>query len=346
MENNTKKKKIGKIGKAISYFVLLFMFAVVVFYFWGSSSSLKSGDNASVIHFEFEGKELEKDSFRLMTYNMGYLSGMTNNKAVDRDVSLFEKNLSRLNALLEDLNIDVVCLQEIDFHSKRSFYVDQLTEMAEYGSYPNASRAINWDKKYIPFPYWPISNQFGEVLSGQAVLSYFPIIDNKRIPLAKANYAFYYNAFYLDRLAQLDVLSIGGRDVLVINVHLEAFDVKAREEQSDQLIKLYKEYEKKYPILLVGDFNSTPPNAKEPYATENTIAKILEIDGLKMATNLSSYLKNESEYFTFDSENPYIKIDYIFYDATKLSVKNVRVVKEAMDISDHLPLMADVFFVE
>lgn len=343
--DQTKSKKCNW-NKSILYILLGLLVSIVLFYFWASSSNLKSSEYASIFQFEYEDLEFETDSFRLMTYNMGYLSGMTNNRPIDTDRDFFDKNLDRMNALLEDLNVDVVCFQEIDFHSKRSYYVDQLDGIAESGSYPHASRVINWDKKYVPFPYWPISNHFGEVLSGQAILSNFPIDDNERIELARADYVFYYNAFYLDRLAQLNILSIGGRDVLVMNVHLEAWDAETREAQADQLIELYKKYENEYPIILVGDFNSTPPGAKDPYEVEKTIEKILAVDGLEMATESSAYFKDEFSYFTFNSVEPYIKIDYIFYDSRKLRVKNVRVVNEAMDISDHLPVIADILFID
>lgn len=341
-------KKEGKkpIFKNVLRILLFLVLAIIVFFFWGSSSNIDKSEYASLYTFDYENQKIEADSFRLMTYNMGYLSGMTNNKAVDRSEALFDNNLNKLNALLNKLDTDVLCLQEIDFHSKRSFHVDQLNELAMAGEYPHASRVINWDKKYVPFPYWPPNLQFGEVLSGQAVLSNFPIHRNDRVVLSKADNPYYYDKFYLDRLAQLDIISIGDRELVVINVHLEAWDARARERQADQIIELYKTYEKDYPVLLMGDFNSTPPGAKNPYMEEETIEKLLALDGIKMAIPKEEYHKNESDHFTFNSIEPYIKIDYIFYSSDKLMLTNARVVKEASDISDHLPIVADVRFLD
>lgn len=346
MTSKKENKKKNLWSKNIFWVVSILIVSIVVFYFWGSSSNVNKEEYASIYTFEYEEEKVEVDSFRIVSYNMGYLSGMTNNKAVDRNVILFDTNLLRINELLKSLKVDVVCLQEIDFHSKRSFKIDQLDELAESGKYPHASRVINWDKKYVPFPYWPPTLQFGEVLSGQAVLSNFPIVDNERIVLSKADYAFYYNAFYLDRLAQLNVVSIGEREVIIINVHLEAWDARARERQAEQLIELYKKYEKDYPVLLVGDFNSTPPGAKDPYMEEKTIENLLAVEGVKMAISKDNYLENEKKHFTFNSKEPYIKIDYIFYNSDKLSLSNARVVVEANDISDHLPIIADVKFID
>lgn len=346
MNNHKKDKRRRPYWRYIRNAILLLVVALSVFYFWGSSSNLDSSEYASIYSFEYEDLEFEEDTFRLMTYNMGYLSGMTNNKAVGRKKSLFDVNMDRMVRLLNEKEVDVVCLQEIDFNSKRSFFVDQLNELAEQCRYSHASRVINWDKKYVPFPYWPVTMHFGGVLSGQAILSKFPIQDNERIILTAADYAFYYNAFYLDRLAQVDIVSIGGRDVLVINVHFEAWDARAREQQARELIALYKKYEKEYPILMVGDFNSTPPGSTAPYMVEKTIESILEIEGMEMAIGLERYLNDEASYFTFSSVDPTIKIDHIFYNSSKIKVINARVVKEASDISDHLPVMADIILLD
>ena len=134
--------------------------------------------------------------------------------------------------------------------------------------------------------------------------------------------------------------------MLIINVHFEAWDVQAREQQAIELIDLYKKYEKEYPILIVGDFNSTPPGSSEPYMIEKTIESILEVDGLEMAIGLDRYLNDEASYFTFNSIEPSIKIDHIFYNSRKMKLINARVVNEASDISDHLPVMADVVFLD
>ncbi len=332
--------------KTLKIFVLLLLLFIVVFYFWASAPNYSESVYSYTSGFDSTINYSSKDTLRIMTYNMGYLSGMTNNKAVDRTKDLFDSNLGDLQGLLRDLKVDVCCLQEIDFHSKRSYFVDQLEGIVEGNEYPYYAKVINWDKKYIPFPYWPPSQQFGEVLSGQAIVSEFLVLKNDRIVLAQADNPFYYNAFYLDRLAQVNLLHLGDKKLLVINVHLEAWDARAREEQANQLIGLYNQYKEQYPVLIVGDFNSTPPKATKPYMEEETIARLMDQIGLRSAISDSLYMTNESEYFTFNSSEPYIKIDYIFYDETKIKVLNSRVVKEAGEISDHLPVFAEIVILE
>ena len=327
------------IKKIIFVILLVIVLPVVVFYFWGSASNYDHDDYDKIITYKADELIIGRDTLSILTYNIGYLSGMTNNLPIDRTQKLFNDNLILLNKLLLEFNPDFVGFQEIDFNAKRSFEVNQMEEIAYSGIFNYAAMAVNWDKKYIPFPYgWP-NTHFGRVYSGQAILSKYKITENNLNVLIKPEgKPFYYNAFYLDRIAQVDKVDINGIEIILINVHLEAFDVPTREKQAITLLKLYREYAKNYPVLLFGDFNSTPPNATNPYAIEETMNTLLSEPGLKAAISDSTYLANEKAYFTYDSRNPDIKIDYILYNSDKIKAIDARVVNEAGEISDHLPV--------
>ena len=60
-----------------------------------------------------------------------------------------------------------------------------MDSIALYCGFLEGAYAVNWDKRYVPFPYWPPVVHFGEMLSGQGVLSKFPILMNKKIVLQK-----------------------------------------------------------------------------------------------------------------------------------------------------------------
>ncbi len=329
-----------QILKKILFIVILaIVLLIVAFYFWGSASNYDPEDYDNIIVYKADNLPILRDTLSILTYNIGYLSGMTNNLPVARTQKLFANNLSSTNSLLKNLNPDFVGLQEVDFNAKRSFEVNQMEEIASSGGYDYASMAVNWDKNYVPFPYgWP-KNHFGQVYSGQAILSKYKIIENNLTVLMKPEgKPFYYNAFYLDRIAQVDKVDINGTEIILINVHLEAFDVTTREKQAKTLLKLYRKYADNYPVLLFGDFNSTPPNAVNPYAIEQTMNTLLSEPGLRAAISDSTYLANEQNYFTYDSRNPDIKIDYILYNSDKIKAIDAQVVSEAGEISDHLPV--------
>ena len=329
-----------KIIKRILFiFFLVIVIPVVAFYFWGSARNYNQKDYDKIVIYKADEFTATRDTLSLLTYNIGYLSGLTNNLPIGRTQKLFNDNLTLIDILLVDLNPDFVGIQEVDFKAKRSFEVNQMYEIARSGGFNYAAMAINWDKKYVPFPYGLPNIHFGQVYSGQAILSKYKIIENNLNVLIKPlGKPFYYNAFYLDRIAQIVKININETEIILINVHLEAFDVPTREKQAETLLKLYREYADKYPVLLFGDFNSTPPNAANPYAIEQTMNTLLSEPGLRAAISDSTYLANEQAYFTYDSRNPDIKIDYILYNSDKIKAIEARVVNEAGELSDHLPV--------
>ena len=322
-------------------FIITLLLAVVIstFYFWASSDFDGELPRVSIEEKDVAQIQMYKDSISIMTYNLGYLSGMTNNKAVDRSEDLFTDNFEAAKTLLEENMIDIASFQEIDFNSDRSYHHDQAGELAEALGYPFIAKAINWNKTYVPFPYWPPSNHFGSIVSGQAILSRFEIKEQSFIDLKKADYPFYYNAFYLDRMAQVAKISVYGKDLILINVHLEPWDADNRKEQVEQLLGLLESYSD-LPVILLGDFNATLQGSEHSYEEEVSLRLLKEFGNFKNAIPDSSYFENEDEYLTFNSEEPSIRIDYIFYDASKLEMKHARVMKEAGEISDHLPVMA------
>lgn len=322
---------------AILLFVLILAF--VIFYFWASSGTQPREKLSEIITYaDTPEPPGTQEIFTIMTYNIGYLSGMTNNQPVKRpDKAFFDKNMETFLQLLEEIQPDIIGFQEIDFHSKRSHYVNQLETIAEKAQYKYAAKAINWDRRYMPFPYWPPSLHFGRILSGQAVLSRWPILSTERIVLSKPKSTpFYYNAFYLDRLIQVVKIKIGSKNLIILNVHLDAIDRETRENQANRLLDIYRSYKDDYPVLLVGDFNSIPPDAPrkkdfpdEPvtdFRNDRTIQFFLEDPGLKAANTTT---------FTFPTDSPTRQLDYIFYTHDKIQL--IKVFVPTIASSDHLP---------
>ncbi len=262
-----------------------------------------------------------------MTYNIGYLSGMTNNTSKKRDEYIFNANLLQVQRTLKELDIDVVALQEIDYGSGRSFMVDQELELSK-GGYPNVARAVNWDKKYVPFPHFPITAHFGKVFSGQSILSKFPLKDHERLVLDRVeSNPFWRDAFYLDRLAQVVTAEVAGKAVKLINVHTEAFDQPTRKKHLKTVADLFEKYASEYPTILLGDFNSNPD-------TESLLRDIV------LANQHAAYALKDLTQATYPSIDPERRIDFIFYNTNFLEVAEAKVVKEVLDASDHLPVMA------
>ena len=316
-----------RILKILFGFTLSFSLLVVFFFFWGSASVHPLKDKNKIIQQESNTPQTTDSIFSIATYNIGYLSGMTNNLPIAKPKSLFDNNLEQVKAVLKPLNIDILAFQEIDFASARSYDVNQQQEIAKLG-YPFIGQAVNWDKRHLPFPQWPISLQFGRVYSGQSVLSKYPIKKQERIVLQPVDAdPFYRTAFYLDRLAQVDKIDINNKTVVVINVHLEAFDKPTRTKQTLKVLNLFNSYKDSYPTLLVGDFNS---DAKYKNAG---IAPFIDNPEIGNAAYIKPYPN------TYSSVKPVKRIDYIFYNKNFIEEISSRVITEMGDASDHIPLM-------
>jgi endonuclease/exonuclease/phosphatase family metal-dependent hydrolase len=318
---------MNRFFKIIFGITLTLLIGFTGFFFWASSSAHPVEEYNKIIQTNIDNSVKNDSIFSLLTYNIGYLSGMTNNLPIAKPKSLFDDNLAKVKAILKPLNIDILAFQEIDYASARSFDINQQFEIAELG-YPFVAQAVNWDKHYLPFPYYPISMQFGHVYSGQSVLSHFPVKSQKRFVLdAVDNAPFYWTSFYLDRLAQVVEIQIKNKTVIVINVHLEAFDKPTRTKQSKVVLALYNSYKDGYPTFLVGDFNS---DIKFPDAS---ISPIINSPDIGIAAFDIPYPN------TFNSIKPTKRIDYIFYNKNFIEEIGSRVLTEMGDASDHLPLM-------
>lgn len=306
---------------------ILLCIAVVGFYFWASSPTLEEASYSQLIQNKYAA-QIDNDSvFSIVTYNIGYLSGMTNNKAIAKPKSLFDANLETVVTQIKTENPDIIALQEIDYAAARSYYVNQEEEISKLG-YTYVARGINWDEHYLPFPYWPPSMHFGKVVSGQSIISKYPLKNYERIVLERVgDNPFYRDAFYLDRLLQIVRVELNGTEVVLMNVHLEAFDKATRVRQLTKVIELFKEYSQKGPTILLGDFNSDP-NYKDA-----AIKKVFELPGIGSA----AYSKAAYD-LTYDSAKPFERLDYIFYTENSIEYVSGKVLKNFAQASDHLPV--------
>lgn len=317
-----------KFLKYLFRFLLLLIVAVVWFFLWASSPTLDEKDYARLITNTYNSDTTHDSIFSIATYNIGYLSGMTNNKPVAKPKQLFDDNLKKVLEETRHANPDIIAFQEIDYNAARSYYVNQQDKIAELG-YNYVAKAINWDERYVPFPYWPPSMHFGKVVSGQSILSKFPLKNHERMVLARvADSPFYRDALYLERLAQIVMVDLGGTNVILINVHLEAFDKKTRVIQFEEVMQVFNKYSKTYPTILLGDFNS---EARKPDAI---IQKLIANPDIGNAAFIPENPEN-----TFNSRDPFKRIDYIFYTKNNIEYIDGAVLTQFGEASDHLPVM-------
>lgn len=309
----------------------LFLICLFVLAVYMSSGSFPKIDYYTIVNYN-RATEKADSTFSVITYNIGYMSGMTNNQSVKREEPLFDANLIKAKELFSAINPDLVGFQEIDFGSDRSFTVNQLDSLTLAAEYSSAYRSVNWDKNYVPFPYWPPSNHFGRVLSGQAILSRFPVNSGETIVLPPdRSTPLYYQAFYIDRLLQIAEVDFSWQKVMVMNVHLEAYNRETRLEQIEIVKAKYEEYADRRPVILMGDFNSEIPGMTNG---SDAIEVLMNAPHIRSAIPFDLHSENN----TYSSLDPVRMIDYIFYNENFLKCDSAAVLQQAGNVSDHLPV--------
>lgn len=267
---------------------------------------------------QFKRPNRSRQSFKIVSYNIGYASGRKNNQGHVLSAQEVEANLAEMVRVLRDLNADVVCLQEVDFKARRSFGANQLEILASQLQMPYVAYVVTWNKNYLAWPYWPPRRHFGSIVSGQAVLSRYPILSQDLLHFAKpAANPFWYNWFYVDRIAQRLTLAVSDRQIEVWNVHLEAFDERSREEQLTVLGKVL-EREQGAHVIVAGDYNTPDLQAFAQQAA-------LEMPVSATVTK------------TYPSWDPHDSIDHILYAGFRLESAGL---ESGITASDHLPVWA------
>ena len=346
---------IKRVLYGIGLLVLISVLAAVGAIVWAQSSTMPSDTYATLTTYDAPGAA-PRDTLSVMAYNIGYLSGMTNNQPVERDSSLFTKNMSAVVDMLRASSPDIIGFQEIDFGAARSLKVHQLDTLGVRAGYSFGAQAVNWDVRYLPFPSDDPAFHFGMVQSGQAVLSRYPVVSHERVALQRTSRPFWNDAFYLDRLAQITEVAVGADTLTIINVHLEAFEEETREAQAEEVRRLVQDRlntgdtentgRAARPVLLMGDFNSVPPAAREvlpeeertAFATDETIARLLDGLSLQSAFPDSMYTGAPEAVATYPADVPTRPIDHIYYTPEHIEALDATVLNPPGPPSDHRPV--------
>ena len=226
-------------------------------------------------------------------------------------------NAADLDAIAEVIrrqNPDFVTLNEVDVFTDRTGKdVHQARDLAEkLGMEWHFSKAIDRDG--------------GEY--GDAVLSKYPILEKRsyRLPCAAEQPG-------EDRSLCVIRVQIDGKDLYVASTHLDHLSGDASRLVQATEIRRIRDTELEGDLILCGDLNAIP--------SSNVIA------------TMTSFLTNTGpiDQYTFPSDDPSRKIDYIMYAPIEhFGVQNCQVVSRGdqqvggVDASDHRPVIADIRF--
>lgn len=289
------------------------------------------------------------DALTVVTWNIHYGGGPTLARGRGQSQSEVFGYLEAIAHEIKAWDADIVALQEVDRRAIRSYDIDQLRWLQETTGLHHAVWTPTWDATWVPHPGLRPSEHIGRVLSGQVVLSRFPLSGDQhiRLPQPEANGAIY-NRFYLHRHLTDVTVTVGpDHRVRLVNAHLEAFDDTNRIQHARTATALLQDAG---PLsLLLGDMNCTPPEAKvrrafedEPetdMSRDNTIDLLRAIPGMSEVVPTEVYAADERPWFTFPAHKPNRRLDYIFH-GEGLKLLSAEVPQMDTPPSDHLPVIA------
>jgi len=211
----------------------------------------------------FDEVNLSKE-IKLLSWNVGYcnlgasadffMDGGT--KVVSQTKEEMDANIDKITEKIKEVDADVTLLQEVDRKSYRSYNVDEEDIFSTSFSDRLSSFAYNHKVMFIPYPIPPLRN----VAAGLMSLSGLKIESAERISLPSP-FKWPSSTCNLKRCLLVERLPISGSDkkLVVINLHLEAYDDgSGREAQNQYLVEIMeKEYEAGNYVIVGGDFNQT-----------------------------------------------------------------------------------------
>jgi endonuclease/exonuclease/phosphatase family metal-dependent hydrolase len=306
-----------------------------------------------------------KTALRVLTWNTQFLAGTTYHFFYDggpdhvaraEDVYRTGDGIARA---ITRIDPDIVFLQEVDVGAKRSAGIDEVSLLRDSlpGSLRNYAATYYWRSTFVPHPaVW------GPVGMKLVVFSKYRLGQARRIqlPLTPANPIT--QDFSIKRaILEVEIPTSDGRRVHLLNTHLEAFpgrtDIMKRQIDAllEQLSRLDRE---KIPWILGGDFNLLPPGQwdrltprqrgihHEPSELAELFSRFQGVPTIQDAAG-----SRATEFFTFTGAEtnstesparlPLRTLDYLFCSAHFRPVTYDVLQDDHMELSDHLPLLAE-----
>lgn len=258
------------------------------------------------------------------------------------------RTLDRVAEVIRAADADLVLLQEVDRDSARTGRIDQHEELLARVPYPSSCSTPYFRNPYVPHPP---HRHLGRVDMHLSVFARHRLDGAVRWALPDLHESWLRRQFNLRRaLLEVELPVEGGGRMRAFDLHLSAFsrgDGTLARQLAVVASRLDECDRDGVPFLLGGDFNALPPGddpARLPdpelYADGWPIAPLFE--RWTSAVPLAAHRAEPSGWRTWLPHGADVAdraIDHLFSSRT-VQFSDVRVLGEAADASDHLPLVA------
>lgn len=349
------------LGKIKKWFVILFIILIIsflVFLLVASVSDFKPAKTSDInIHCGQTTRVINSTELSFISWNIGY-GGLgkkmdffyDGGKKVRPEKTEFNYYWKNIKKVIESLDTaDFILLQEVDFESKRSYFVKQDVQISSILNDFCMQKVLNYSVRYVPVPLF---KPMGVVHGGLLTFS-------KYTPDQAFRHSYPELASWPEKLFLLDRCFIESRykinsqkELVILNTH-NSYYIKddSLREMEIQVIrqKMLDEYAKGNYVIAGGDWNQNPPGLKNVNFKSNDLFK---------ATHLSMRPEFPAENwkFVFDKqyptnrwvdtpyhpgETPTTIIDF-FIVSPNVHLIDVKTIPLDFEYSDHQPVFMKI----
>ncbi len=232
---------------------------------------------------------------KVMTFNIQHCLEYKKKKI---NIPLFYKTIG-------NLDIDICGLNEVRGKGRLFGYTDQTNAIGDGLGYNRYFAEAIKVKGTSPY--------------GNALVTKYEIVSSETVkipdPEDKND-----KGYFESRCVLKTVLNADGKEICILVCHM-GLEPSERINAVETICKIIDETQ--LPVILMGDFNTTP----EDSVLKPIFERLKDTDGIS----------DEKGMATYPSYNPDVKIDYIFYRG--LECKKVETYCEV--VSDHFPIIAE-----
>lgn len=349
-------KAIKRLFKVIFFIVALLLIGFLILVF--TEFRPKDAESMEVLG-ESKGSVSADEIINIISWNIGYAGlGKEEDFFMDGGTGVFpksqgnvEKNIQGICDFLQNENADIALLQEIDYSSRRTRYMNEINIVSEALNNLDYAYARNYKCLFVPFPFPPL----GKMDSGIVSFSRYGINEATRYQLP-IPFKWPVSIANLKRCLLETRFEIEGSDkeLVIYNFHLEAYDSgEGKAAQTKMLMSLLNtEREKGNYIIAGGDLNQTFSGYEMSYVPDESktglwmpgVLETGEIDGdwqFLMADNVPSGRSLDRAYDKEDSTFLYYLIDG-FIVSDNIKVNSIENVDLGFEYADHNPIRLEV----
>lgn len=246
------------VGIIIVLFIIVVIFIIFIV--------LTNNEPEKIIKIHTKNNQSNKlklgKTISLTTFNIGYcgldkgqdffMDGGIQSRSRSKEQTI--RNLDSIIKFLMRQNSDIYMIQEIDIKASRSCNVNELDTMRDTLRSYGSNFARNYKCSWVPVP---IIRPMGYVESGIVTFSKYNIESSTRYQLPGRD-KWIRQLFLLDRCVSESILCLdNGRKLVLLNLHLSAFDDGSVRAQQVDFLKKYMvdKYNEGSYVILGGDWN-------------------------------------------------------------------------------------------